>query len=153
MPHIKRQFLPKTQKNFIGFSGVEVVVMTHSQAVQNALQVMDNHIIALNAHNEKAIADSLHFPHIRLSAAEMKLWPTADSYFQDFKSRAGDGWHHSAFEDIQILAESDTKVHLDARIIRYNKKNDVIGSFRSLWVITYEEGRWAAKIRSSFAAK
>ena len=127
--------------------------MPHSQAVQNALQVMDNHITALNAHDEAAIADSLHFPHIRLSAAEMKLWPTADSYFQDFKSRAGDGWHHSAFEDIQTLAESDTKVHFDAKIIRYNKDNEVIGSFRSLWVITYDEGRWAAKIRSSFAAK
>ena len=127
--------------------------MPHSQAVQNALQVMDNHIIALNAHDEAAIADRLHFPQIRLSAAEMKLWPTADSYFQDFKSRAGDGWHHSAFKDIQTLAESDTKVHFGAKIIRYNKDNEVIGSCRSLWVITYEEGRWAAKIRSSFAAK
>ena len=137
----------------MGFSGLEEAGMTHSQAVQNALQVMENHIIALNAHDEEAIADSLHFPHIRLSATEMKLWPTADSYFQDFKSRAGDGWHHSAFEDIRILAESDTKVHFDAKIVRYNKANDVIGSFRSLWVITYDEGRWAAKIRSSFAAK
>ena len=153
MLRIKRQFSQIIQRNFTGFSGSGKTDMTHSQAVQNALQVMENHIMALNAHDEEAIAHSLHFPHIRLSAAEMKLWPTADSYFQDFKSRAGDGWHHSAFEDIQTLAESDTKVHLDAKIVRYNIDDDVIGSFRSLWVITYEDGRWAAKIRSSFAAK
>ena len=46
---------------------------------------MDNHIIALNAHDEDALAQTLHFPHIRLSANDMKLWPTAESYFLDFK--------------------------------------------------------------------
>ena len=71
-----------------------------SDTIANALAVMDNHIIALNAHDEDALAQTLHFPHIRLSANDMKLWPTAESYFKDFKKRAGGTWHHSAFNDI-----------------------------------------------------
>ena len=129
------------------------MMTTQSDAVRSAHKVMAEHIAALNTHDEAALKATMHFPHIRLSAAEMKLWPTAESYFSDFKARAGGAWHHSAFEDIKLLAESETKVHFDAEIIRYNAQNDIISRFRSLWVITCEQGHWAAKMRSSFAAK
>ena len=122
-----------------------------SDTISNALAVMDNHIIALNAHDEDALAQTLHFPHIRLSAIDMKLWPTAESYFMDFKKRAGGTWHHSAFNDIKVIADSHNKVHLDAEIIRYDSDDNVISRFRSLWVIIEVNGRWAAKMRSSFA--
>lgn len=121
--------------------------------IKNALEVMDNHILALNAHDEAALAKTLHFPHIRLSATDLKIWPTAESYFADFQKRAGGGWHHSAFNDIQVLAHSDIKVHLDAEIIRYDVNNEIISRFRSLWILTKEGGAWAAKMRSSFAQK
>ena len=124
-----------------------------SDTISKALAVMDNHIIALNAHDEDALAQTLHFPHIRLSANDMKLWPTAESYFIDFKKRAGGTWHHSAFNDIKVLADSPNKVHLDAEIIRYDSDDNVISRFRSLWVIIEVNGIWAAKMRSSFAAQ
>ena len=124
-----------------------------SDTISKALAVMDNHIIALNAHDEDALAQTLHFPHIRLSANDMKLWPTAESYFIDFKKRAGGNWHHSAFNDIKVLADSPNKVHLDAEIIRYDSDDNVISRFRSLWVIIEVNGIWAAKMRSSFAAQ
>ena len=123
-----------------------------SPVVRAALAVMDQHITALNTHDEEALAQTLHFPHVRLSSAGLKIWPMASSYFEDFRARAGGSWHHSAFNDIQILAESAEKVHLDAEIIRFNAQKTVLTRFRSLWVITFEEGRWAAKMRSSFAA-
>ena len=123
-----------------------------TKAVSAALAVMDQHISALNAHDEEGLAHTLHFPHVRLSSAGLKIWPTADSYFEDFRARAGGTWHHSASIDIQTLAESAEKVHLDAEIIRFDEQNNVLTRFRSLWVITYEKGRWAAKMRSSFAA-
>ena len=124
-----------------------------SDSVKNALAVLDNHIIALNAHDEASLQKTMHFPHIRLSAAELKLWPTPESYFADFKKRAGGAWHHSAFHDIKVMADSDSKVHLDAEIIRYDVNNEIINRFRSLWVVTKEDGHWAAKMRSSFAAQ
>ena len=129
------------------------MMTTQSVAVQSAHQVMAQHITALNTHDEEALQATMHFPHIRLSAAEMKYWPTPESYFDDFKARAGGAWHHSAFHDIRLLAESETKVHFDAEIIRFNAQNEIISRFRSLWVITHEHGHWAAKMRSSFAAK
>ena len=127
--------------------------MTHEVAIQSALNVMQAHIDALNARDEAALAETLHFPHFRLSGTVLMTWETPATYFEDFRARAGGNWAHSRFEDIQVSHAASDKVHLDARIVRFDQAGEVIASFRSLWVITCEDGDWAAKFRSSFAAK
>ena len=120
-------------------------------AANAALGVMSAHIAALNAGDETRLAQTLHFPHFRLSGTVLKTWDTPEPYFADFRARAGERWVRSAFEDIQVLQASDEKVHLDARIDRFDRNDTRITTFRSLWVITFENDRWAAKFRSSFA--
>jgi hypothetical protein len=127
--------------------------MPEDEAVTAALAVMDAHAAALNSREQTAIASTLHFPHIRLSGTALKIWETEDSYFADFLARAGIDWHHSAFADIRVVRAAASKVHLDAEIRRFTAGDRLITSFRSLWVITNESGRWAAKMRSSFAPK
>ena len=122
------------------------------RAAAAAQAVMQAHITALNSRDQAAIAATLHFPHIRLSGTNLKIWDSEDTYFADFLVRAGDDWHHSAFADIRLLRATADKVHLDAEIRRFAADGSLIISFRSLWVITCEAGRWAAKMRSSFAA-
>lgn len=117
-----------------------------------AQAVMEAHIAALNSRDQAAIAATLHFPHIRLSGTNLRIWDSEDTYFADFLVRAGGEWHHSAFADIRLLRATADKVHLDAEIRRFAADGSLITSFRSLWVITCEAGRWAAKMRSSFAA-
>ena len=126
-------------------------VLPEDEAVAAALGVMDAHITALNSREQSAIAATLHFPHIRLSGTALKIWETEDSYFADFLARAGGEWDHSAFADIRLVRACASKVHLDAEIRRFTAEDRLITSFRSLWVITNEGGRWAAKMRSSFA--
>ena len=122
------------------------------RAVAAAKAVMQAHITALNSRDQAAIAATLHFPHVRLSGTTLKVWDSEDTYFADFLARAGGDWHHSAFADIRMLRAAADKVHLDAEIRRFAADGSLITSFRSLWVITCEAGRWAAKMRSSFAA-
>ena len=126
--------------------------MREEQAIKAARRVMAAHISALNSRDQAAVAATLHFPHVWLSGTKLKIWETPDSYFADFLARAGGDWHHSSFEDIRLMRAASDKVHLDAEIRRFTADGSLITSFRSLWVITHENGRWAAKMRSSFAA-
>lgn len=126
--------------------------MSHDAATEAALAVMDEHIAALNARDEARLAATLHFPHFRLSGPTLKTWETPESYFADFRARAGADWARSAFEDIRVVQASADKVHVDARIDRFDAADTRLTTFRSFWVITREHGRWAAKFRSSFAA-
>ena len=121
--------------------------------IEDALKVLDNHILALNARDPNAIAATLHFPHFRLSGTGLKEWPTPQTYFDDFKLRAGGDWSHSEFSDIKVVDSSQTKVHVDLEVLRYDTNNELIARSRSLWVLTCDQGRWAFKFRSSFAPK
>ena len=122
------------------------------EAVAAAMAVLDRHMAALNARAPAALAATLHFPHYRLAGGRMQVWRTPDSYFADFLARAGDGWHHSAWSSRTPIAAAAGKAHLDVTFIRYRIDDTELGRFRSLWIVARIAGRWAAQVRSSFAA-
>jgi hypothetical protein len=122
-----------------------------SSAARAALEVLDRHFAALNAQDAEALADTLHFPHYRLSRAGMRVWEGPETYLADFHARAGEDWHHTAWGFRTVVAEDPDKVHLDVQFSRYREDGSVLGTFRALWVVTRRDGRWAAELRSSFA--
>jgi hypothetical protein len=116
-----------------------------------ALAVLDRFMAALNAGEEPALLATLHFPHYRLAGGRMRVWDQPGAYLSDFLARAGADWDHSEWDFRRIIAAGRTKVHLDVQFTRYRADNSVIGSFRSLWIVTEDGGRWAVAARSSFA--
>jgi len=133
-------------------NAVGVSTNMNQPAIDAGLMLMETHINALNNHDAKAIAETLHFPHHRLSGTAWKTWETAEHYFEDFLDRAGSDWKRSEFNDIKVIDSSANKIHLDAEISRYDATDKLITRFRSLWVIIEIDGIWAAKVRSSFAS-
>lgn len=121
-------------------------------AVAAAMAVLDDHIAALNARDEAALVATLHFPHYRLAGGRMQVWERPESYLADFYARAGADWHHSAWDFRNVIAAGPDKAHLDVQLTRFRADNSVIGRFRSLWIVSKVDGRWAAQARSSFAA-
>jgi len=126
-------------------------VLNEQDSINAARQVMQSHIDALNAGDAKALTDTLHFPHYRLSGGALKTWETPESYLDDFYARAGDGWDHSAFTHVAVIDAAKDKVHLNVDVERYRKDGSVITRFRSVWIISLLDAVWAAQMRSSFA--
>ena len=123
-----------------------------SPAIAAAMAVLDRHFAALNAGDAAALADTLHFPHYRLAGTRMQVWDTPATYLDDFHARAGADWHHSVWDFRNVIASSEDKVHFDVQFTRYRADDTPIASYRSLWVISKIGGRWAAQLRSSYAA-
>jgi hypothetical protein len=124
----------------------------YASEIAAAMALLDRHLIALNAGDPAAVAATLHFPHYRLAGTRMQVWQTADTYLADFLARAGEGWHHTKWDFRNVISASRDKVHVDLQFTRYRADDSALGSFRSIWVITCVGGRWAAQLRSSFAA-
>lgn len=121
-------------------------------AEAEAMAVLDRHMDALNARDPAGLAASLHFPHYRLSQGRLQTWEKPDSYLADFFARAGDGWDHSVWDFRHVIVASADKVHLNVQFTRYRADGSSMGAFRSLWVVAKIDGRWAAQLRSTFAA-
>src|SRR5260370_34921885 len=67
-------------------------------------------------------------------------------------ARAGNEWHHSAWDFRNPISSNSDKVHLDVQFSRYRADGSVLGWYRSIWVVSLIKQRWAAQLRSSFAA-
>jgi hypothetical protein len=108
---------------------------------------------ALNARDQKALAATMHFPHHRLAGGRWTVWERPEDYTMDgFLTRAGDGWVRSGWDVRRVVAAGLEKVHLDVQFSRYRADGSVIGSFRSLWIVSRPEGgAWGVQGRSSFA--
>ncbi len=123
-----------------------------TEAIDAAKAVMNAHLKALNARDALGLAETLHFPHYRLSGGVLKTWPDPSQYLNDFYARAGDDWHHTVWDALNVIAVGPDKVHLDVHFTRYRADGGFMGKFRSLWIIAKLNGKWAAQLRSSFAA-
>jgi len=75
----------------------------------------------------------------------MRLWDQPGTYLGDFFARAGLDWHHNGWDFRKVIAAGAAKVHLDVQFTRYRVDNSVIGSFRSLWIVTKDGGRWGRR--------
>ena len=127
--------------------------MTNDSSTRaSALYVMERHLQALNALNKTDLADTLHFPHYRLVGNKLDCWLSQDEYLSDFRNRAGKNWARTAWKSISVQNESPDKVHLAVHVNRFDRNDILIADFKSLWVITLRNGKWAAQFRSSFAA-
>ncbi|HYC46853.1 MAG TPA: hypothetical protein VED01_15365 [Burkholderiales bacterium] len=123
----------------------------HADSIAAAICVLEAHFDALNVGDAAALAATLHFPHYRLAGTRMQVWQTPENYLADFHARAGEGWHHSEWDFRNVIAASADKVHFETQFTRYRIDGSMMGSYRSIWVVTYIGGRWAAQLRSSFA--
>lgn len=119
-------------------------------SIAAARLVLDDHIAALNASDEDALAATLHFPNYMLTGGALKIWDTADDYFDDFRARAGGDWHHSSFDEVAVIHASTDKVHLDVRVNRFRASDSLISQFKTIWVMAFIDGKWAAQLRSVF---
>ena len=121
---------------------------TNAHDIAAAKAVMQAHFDALNARDEAALAATLHFPHYRLMDGVLKVWNGPETYFDDFRKRAGGNWSRSRLGKIDVVHAGPDKVHLDVRVERFDEAGKQIAGFSSLWVIARIDGVWAAQLRS-----
>lgn len=117
-----------------------------------ALRSLDDYMDALNRNDEPAINNACNFPHVRLAGGKVVVWPKHGDYkLADFRARAGDGWHHSRWDERSAIHVGATKVHLKVRFSRWREDETLIGRFETIYVVTLQDGHWGIQARSSFA--
>ena len=117
------------------------------------IEVLDTWMEAFNRMDIVAWENTFHFPHYRLASGNMRILnkPGEQDVERIKTNLTARGWHHSAWDRRNIVHASESKVHVDTQFTRYRADGSVVASYESLYVLTYEEGRWGIKLRSSFA--
>ena len=118
----------------------------------DVMAVLNEFMTQFNALDIDAWEATFHFPHYRLASGTMNVLeePSGRTAAQ-LKNSLGPLWHHSAWIHRNIVHLSKNKVHVDTRFARYRADNTIIAEYNSLYILTFENGRWGIKLRSSMA--
>lgn len=123
-----------------------------SSLEREAMKVLDEYMAAWNAMDTAQWESTFHFPHYRLASGRMNVLDKPGMQPADlWKRMTASGWHHSKWDRRRIIHATGEKIHVDTKFSRYRSDGSLIGSYDSLYILTFEGGRWGVKMRSSFA--
>lgn len=118
------------------------------------IEVVKAFLVAFNARDKQAWAATLNYPHVRLAGQRVRVSETPEEFIEAFDfSRFADrlGWHHSLWHSVEAVQVSSTGVNVALTVTRYEPDGDPIHSFKTLYLVTLQDGHWGIRARTSFA--
>jgi hypothetical protein len=122
-------------------------------SVSSAMEALDEYMQHFNAKKPTAWAATLNYPHVRFASGGVTVWQN-QSEFSDtlaFEQLAKIGWDHSHWLERKVTLASKDKVHITTVFQRFNRDNQPIGTYQSLYIVTKVNGHWGTQARSSLA--
>ena len=125
-----------------------------NEIVAAARAAMDGFMAAFNARDAEAIRTTwFHFPHVRFHSNQVTVMATPADYVNlVWESQTqSKGWGRSAWDYVEVIDAGPEKVHFRVQFTRYRADGSVLGAYKSLYIVTLRDGRWAIQGRSSWA--
>ena len=125
----------------------------NDEAIAGAIAALDEFMTTFNARDPQLWARSLNYPHVRFASGTVTVWETAEEFARtdSFNRLAVIGWDHSHWLSRNVALVSPAKVHIATKFQRFNEKNESIGTYESLYIVTKADGHWGTQARSSLA--
>ena len=120
-----------------------------------ARAALDGFMEAFNAEDADAMRNRwFHFPHVRLHSGKVTVMQTPEDLHLAVWDRKGqsEGWARTAWDYVELIDSGPGKAHFRVQFTRYRADDSPIGTYRSLYIVTLQDGRWAIQARSSWAA-
>ncbi len=107
-------------------------------ANSSALKVMDAFMAAFNARDTEAWAGTLLYPHVRFASGKVTIFPDRAAFIAANGINAliaGEGWHHSGWDSLEVVQSSADKVHIAVSFTRYRADGEKYASYPSLYIV------------------
>jgi len=116
------------------------------------METLDRFMAGLNAYDAQRMDATMHFPHLRLADGKFRIYEAAGSNPMDLfeRLRIEDGWAWSRWEKRNLIQYNQVKAHYDLSYTRFRSDGSCIGLYESLYILTFQDGRWGIQARSSF---
>lgn len=123
--------------------------------IADAHAVMDGFMAAFNAEDGDALRSVwFHFPHVRFHSGQVSVMERPEDLKLLVWERQGQSkdWARTAWDYVEPVDSGPDKVHFRVQFTRFRADGSAIGSYKSLYIVTFKDGRWGIQGRSSWAA-
>ena len=137
----------------MAFNTPNVFAEDDNLSSKEAMNVMDQFLEAFNEQDIEAWSKTLNYPHVRFANGQVKIWENRQSFVSEANLQAliNSGWDHSRWLRREVVLSSPLKVHISTSFERYDKNNQAISAYDSLYIVTKKDDQWGIQARSSLA--
>jgi hypothetical protein len=95
----------------------------------------------------------LHFPHVRFHSGTVTIMARPQEFHSSVWDREGEAkeWARTAWDYVECIDAGPDKVHFRVQFTRFRADGSPIGSYKSFYIVTHQNGRWGIQGRSSWA--
>ena len=139
--------------SLMAFNAPNVFAEDSNHSSEEALNVMDQFLEAFNDRDIEAWSKTLNYPHVRFASGQVKVWKNRQAFASEanLKPLIDSGWDHSRWLRREVVLSSQQKVHISTSFERYDKNNQAISTYDSLYIVTKKDDQWGIQARSSLA--
>ena len=137
----------------MAFNTPNVFAEDDNHSSKEAMDVMDQFLEAFNEQDIEAWSKTLNYPHVRFASGQVKVWKNRQAFVSEANLQAliNSGWDHSRWLRREVVLSSPLKVHISTSFQRYDKNNQAISTYDSLYIVTKKDDQWGIQARSSLA--
>ena len=129
--------------------------MGESDDLTAARAVLDGFMEAFNAEDAEALRSRwFHFPHVRLHSDKVSVFERPEDLRMPVWERQGQSrdWARTSWDYVECVDIGPNKAHFRVQFTRFRADGSAIGSYKSLYIVTFRDGRWGIQARSTWAA-
>ena len=116
-----------------------------------ALASLDFFIAAFNGRDLAGVRAACNYPHVLMSGDRIIISATGDDLSLDFDDlERREGWHHSTFDDIEIMDAGPAIVDVRFNYTRYHADGTPYFTGRASYVFTKQDGHWGRQAQLLF---
>jgi hypothetical protein len=105
-------------------------------------------IAAWNAHDPKAVAATLHYPHVRLADGHLEILDSADAYLAGPEPGRQRTWFQTRVDRSAVVQTTTNGVNITASLSRVGRDGTVLSTDEGLFLAVRRDGVWKIQARS-----
>ena len=132
-----------------GVTGLDAAATARNAAA--ALDAVNTFMKAWNSHDAKALADTLHYPHVWLGDGLLEIWKTAAEFLAGPEPGRQRTWYQTRLDQSKAVQVTASGVNVTVSFSRLGRDGRVLSAGEGVFLVVLRDGVWKLQARSLLA--
>jgi hypothetical protein len=133
-----------------GVNGIDAAAAKKNSAA--ALDAFSVFMKAWNSHDPQALADAIHYPHVRIADGAIEVWRSAADYLSGPEPGRQRTWHQTRIDSTKVVQATATGVNIVVTFSRLARDGRALSTDEGLFLVIVRDGSWKLQARSTFGS-
>ena len=117
-----------------------------------AVEAVNAFMQAWNGHDAARLADTLHYPHVRVADGMVEVWATPSAYLAGPEPGRQRTWFSTRLDAIKVVQATANGVNVIISFSKMSRDGSVLSSDEGLVLVTLRDNVWKVQARSTMGA-